>query len=554
MSLKPQIRPEVPEETTRVAKASFPKGNKYMHLRKAIGNLFDDADFADLYPKCGQPGIPPWQLALITVLQFGENLSDRSAANAVRARIDWKYLLCLDLTNPGFHYSILTEFRSRLISSGAEERLFSKILEHAKNLGVLSNKSKQRTDATHVLACIRNMNRLELVGETLRSALNEIANLESSWLQTIAPVEWYDRYARRIENNRLPKSDERKEALSITIGQDGFFLLGELDGKNAPKGLSSNLRVNALRTAWSRHYVREDETGEVKLRPNKDVRKSRDKIESPYDTDASFRTKRGLSWTGYMVHFTETCSNDSVVNIITNVHTTPADVHDIKSIPTIHDNLIKKNLVPGLHLVDSAYVSAEVLLNSKKKHNIDIIGPLHGGHSWRNQSTGAYTKNMFAINWGHKTVVCPEGKESTYWKDPPRHSSIGSYIEAAFGTTDCKNCKAKPLCIKGKMKRRTIRFLPQDLYEAQDSIRRKMKTNSGQLLYNLRAGVEGTLSQGVRAYGLRKSRYKGMPKTHLQELSIAAAMNLDRISAWLSGTPLERTRQSSFYRLRSLAA
>ena len=122
MSLRPQPLEPVPEDTARVARAAFPKGNPYLPLRDQLGTIFQDEDFAALFPVCGQPGLSPWRLALVTLMQFRENLADRQAAEAVRARIDWKYLLGLELTDPGFNFSVLSEFRDRLLAGSAEER------------------------------------------------------------------------------------------------------------------------------------------------------------------------------------------------------------------------------------------------------------------------------------------------------------------------------------------------------------------------------------------------------------------------------------------------
>ena len=127
MSLKPTPVQPVPDETARVARAAFPKGNPYLTLRDQLGTIFQDDDFAALFPGCGQPSLPPWRLALITIMQFREQLADRQAAEAVRARIDWKYLLGLELTDPGFDFSVLSEFRDRLLASSAEERLLLKV-------------------------------------------------------------------------------------------------------------------------------------------------------------------------------------------------------------------------------------------------------------------------------------------------------------------------------------------------------------------------------------------------------------------------------------------
>src|SRR3954468_7047570 len=188
MSLRlPQPVPPVPDDTARIARAAFPRGNPYLLLRDRLGPVFDDAGFADLYPRRGQPGYTPWRLALVTLLQFREGLSDRQAAEAVRARIDWKYLLALDLADAGFDYTVLCEFRARLLAGGAAEHLLARMLDVAHEAGLIKARGRQRTDSTHVLAAVRALNRLELVAETLRAALNAIAGVAPDWLRALAP-------------------------------------------------------------------------------------------------------------------------------------------------------------------------------------------------------------------------------------------------------------------------------------------------------------------------------------------------------------------------------
>ena len=120
MSLKSSPVQPIPEETVRVAHAAFPKGNPYLTLRDEIGTIFEDADFVDLFPNDGQPGYAPWRLALVTLLQFREQLPDRQAAAALAARIDWKYLLGLDLSDPGFHHAVDHARRSCRVRSGTK--------------------------------------------------------------------------------------------------------------------------------------------------------------------------------------------------------------------------------------------------------------------------------------------------------------------------------------------------------------------------------------------------------------------------------------------------
>src|ERR687884_385585 len=258
MSLHPQPPvPPVPKHTARIARAAFPKGSPYLGLRDRLGPIFSDPDFSDLYPECGQPAYPPWRLALVTLMQFRESLSDRQAAEAVRARIDWKYLLGLELDDPGFDHSVLCEFRSRLLAGSAEERLLHKLLEACQARGLLKARGRQRTDATHVLASIRTLNRLELLGETLRAALNEIATVAPDWLRAAAPRAWCERYARRVEDGRLPRSAAEREAYARTVGEDGFALLDRLDEPATPEDLRRLPKVEVLRRVWARHFARD---------------------------------------------------------------------------------------------------------------------------------------------------------------------------------------------------------------------------------------------------------------------------------------------------------
>src|SRR5215813_8644928 len=256
MSLHPHALEPVPEETARVAHAAFPKGNPYLLLRDTLGTIFQDDDFTTLFSLVGQPSLPPWRLALVTIMQFRENLADRQAAEAVRARIDWKYLLGLDLTDAGFDFSALSEFRDRLLAGSAAELLLDKLLERCRALGLLTARGRQRTDSTHVLAAIRVMNRLELVTETLRAALNELATVAPAWLQGMAPLTWYERYGKRIEDTRLPQGQASRDAYAQMVGEDGFALLDALEAAETPEHLRELPLITTLRQTWQRHYER----------------------------------------------------------------------------------------------------------------------------------------------------------------------------------------------------------------------------------------------------------------------------------------------------------
>lgn len=182
MSLQPQAIPSIPEETVRVAHIILPKGNTYTHMRDEFGTFFQDEDFLDLFSKKGQPAESAWCLALVMVMQYAEGLTDRQAAEAVKTRIGWKYALSLEITDPGFDFSVLSEFRGRLLANRAERQLFDRMLSQFRERGWVKVRGKQRTDSTHVFAAIRGVNRLECVGETMRHALNILAEVAPDWL------------------------------------------------------------------------------------------------------------------------------------------------------------------------------------------------------------------------------------------------------------------------------------------------------------------------------------------------------------------------------------
>jgi transposase len=247
------LRP-VPAETVRVAHAAFPDGNVYLRLRDELGTLFDDEIFATVYAIEGQPALHPWQLALVSIMQFMENLSDRQAAQAVRARIDWKYALGLELTDEGFHYSVLSEFRTRLVQGSMEQVLLDTVLQRCHERGWLRARGRQRTDSTYILGAVKALNQLELVGETLRHALNVLATVAPEWLKPQIPPAWFERYAERIEDYRLPKDQTDRDALSATMGEDGYLLLASIDQAAAQpewRWLKELPAVRTLEQIWA---------------------------------------------------------------------------------------------------------------------------------------------------------------------------------------------------------------------------------------------------------------------------------------------------------------
>src|SRR5215469_13491582 len=285
MSLKPTSIPPVPEETARVAHAVFPRGNVLMQLRDTLGSIYTDEQFADLFPTHGQPAEAAWRLALVTIFQFMEHLTDRQAADAVRSRLDWKYALSLDLTDPGFDHPVLSEFRSRLLAGNAEERLLDLFLEQCREGGWLKTRGRQRTDSTHVLAKIRALNRVLCVAQTMVYVLNVLSEVAPEWVRAYVPVEWVERYGERLEHERLPQGEDERQQYANQVGVDGWILLQALDAASTADWLKTLPAVTTLRTIWEHQFAPLDQGGHWRVGP---ALPAAQLINSPYDLDARY--------------------------------------------------------------------------------------------------------------------------------------------------------------------------------------------------------------------------------------------------------------------------
>jgi transposase len=542
MSLHPQEIPPIPEETRRIAQAAFPRGNVYMRLRDELGTIYEDHLFAALYPARGQPAESPWRLALTTVMQFAEGLSDRQAADAVRSRIDWKYALSLELSDPGFNHTVLSEFRTRLAAGQAEQLLLETLLARVRERGLLKARGRQRTDSTHILAAIRVLNRLELVGETVRYALNNLAAVAPDWLRTQVPSEWFDRYGSRVENYHFPKTTAAREALAVTIGADGHRLLQAVEAATDLPWLQDIPAVTTLRRVWAEQYT--DPPGPLCWREVKDRAPAAALIASPYDADARYSTKRDLQWVGYKVHLTETCDDDQP-HLITQVITTPATTPDCVMGPPIHQDLAQRDLLPSVHLLDGGYVDAELLVTAQTNHQIDVVGPPFGSHSHQRRAGQGYDLSAFVLDWEAKQACCPQGQTSVKWT-PGRDVSGDPVVRIRFDRATCRVCPVRQACTWAKEAPRQLTVRPEAQHKAIQAARQRQETVAFTAEYARRAGIEGTHAQAIRRSGVRQCRYIGQAKTQLQHVLTATAVNLVRVAAWLKGTPRATTRPSAF--------
>jgi transposase len=570
MSMQPKPWPEVPELTARTARASSRKGNLAMRIRDVLGEVYADEQFTGAFGVRGKPGISPAQLMIVTVLQFTENLNDRQAGAAVRDRITWKYALGLELEDEGFDPTVLSEFRDRLVREDLVRLALDALLERLVDQGLIKAGGRVRTDSTHVLGAIRNLNRLELAGETLRATLEALAVAHPDWLTSVIDPGWQQVYGARIDNLHLPASQTKRAELMIQYGRDGYHLLDQVYGPAAPEWLRQIPAVDVLRRIWIQQFYRDVDTAtgrqEVRRRepaPDGDgLPPGHQRIISPYDLDARYSIKRDTGWGGYKVHFTETCDappppatddgdvggrpqRGEVPNLITNVATTTATVPDVAMTTPIHQQLADKNLTPAQHLVDSGYPSADIIVAAARLHGITLVSPMLLDHSAQARAGTGYDQASFTIDFDAQQATCPQGATSSSWS-PARQRDTDAIV-VSWSTTTCKPCPAKALCTKGSRRHLSIR--PREEHQALADARARQTTDEWKTTYAARAGVEGTMRQTTHVTGIRTARYRGLPKTTLEHTIAATAINLIRLDAYWTGHPLDRTRSSHLTRL-----
>jgi len=564
-----------------------------VEIRDRLGQWLADEDFAAAFGVRGRPGWAPSRLALVTVLQRAEKLTDRLAAEAVRARLDWKYLLGLSLDDPGFDHTVLAEFRGKVAAAGLEQVALDALLAKLAADGLVKAGGRQRTDSTHVVAAVAALNRLELAGESVRAAVEALAAARPDWLeQRICVSDWSRRYGTPLTAWRPPASQARQDELAIAYARDGYALLEAVYDESSPAWLREIPAVDVLRRVLLQNYTRAitaDGREVIKRRekePEGDgLPPGHARIASPYDLDARWGVKREEFWLGYKLHVTETCDDPppcscrpgaagqaaagsagagsagasgqdrghdkacvhlTAPNLITHVATTDATVTDNQMTSVIHQDLAQKNLAPGRSYLDSGYLSAALVASEAARRGIALIGPLLADTSAQARAGAGYARADFAVDYDTKTVTCPQGKTSASWT--PCTQRGNDAIVATFSAADCGPCPARSLCTTSGSKRRQITVPPRDLAAAQAAARAAEKTIPFQADYARRAGVEGTMHQAA-SHGARRARYRGLPKTRLDHVYMACALNLLRMHAYWTGTPLDRSRTSHLARL-----
>jgi transposase len=605
MSMQPQPWPGPSPDVAAAVRAMYRRRRAPLAVvvRDELGELFADERFAAGFGVRGRRGWSPGRLALVTALQMAENLTDRQAAEAVRLRIDWKYALGLALTEEGFDASVLSEFRARVLAHGLEETALDLLLAALVDKELVRAGGRQRTDSTHVVAAVRELNRLELAGEAVRAACEALAAAAPGWLAGVIDVSgWNQRYGQRVDSWRLPTSRTKRAELASAYGADGFTLLRALYAAEAPGWLARLPAVHVLRRVLLQNYtVVSDQAGqEVVTWREPDVHglpPGRYRIVSPYDTEARTGGKRGMYWRGYKLHISETCTRaanrpeadtghgdgpDNAAepdrsgrprpatdrarqsgrgdtplrappHIITHVATTDASVPDNQMTASIHSGLHRRGLLPEQHLVDSGYPSADLLVSSQTDYGITLLTPMLADNSTQARAGTGYDSTAFTIDFDNQQATCPQGTTSTSWN--PGQIRGNETINIRFPAAACRTCPVRHLCTTSHPNRgRQLSIRPQPVHTALTQARAYQHTESFKTNYRLRAGAEATISQAVAVTGTRRTRYRGLGKTHLEHVYSAVALNLIRLDAWLHNLPTDPTRTTHLARLEQTLA
>jgi transposase len=516
MSLQWHLSQTVPEDTLTLGQRLFRATNLYRQIGDRFAEIFPgDEVFASMYDEGGRGAEPPLLMALVTVFQMMERVPDRLAAELVVSRIDWKYALHLPLDYDGFHFTDLLAFRKRLLEHEQERLFFDSFLKRLISLGLIKKGGKVRTDSTHVLGLVEKLGRMELLTESVRVALRAVQEADGAWTEKRLPAAFLESYAQRQSEYGL--SDNQVQTKSVRAGKDGFWLLGMID-QSGSSVLRRLPEVSVLRQVLAEQFPDGPDAPPPAKRPS-----GKNMIESPHEPEVRFGKKRDKKWRGYKVQVTETC-NEGLPNLIVDLEPSGAAGHDSRELTAIQERLAERVLSPEEQYVDQGYVSGE-LIRSSQADGIRLMGkPPADTHPYK-----SFRQEQFRIDELAQQAICPAGQSSSSWHETHREGWPANKVVIHFSAPLCRACTFFNQCTHNP-KGRTVELHPfrailtERRKEAQQPDFRKQ--------LNLRAGIEGTISELVRMYRLRYCRYRSKFKLLLQGCFTAIAANLRRLGRW----------------------
>jgi len=521
MSLQWALSREVPEDTGKLGRQLLGSSNIYRQIGDRFKEIFPEEEvFASMYKRGGRGAISPLLMSIVTVFQMMERVADRTAAELVVSRIDWKYALHLPLTYAGFHFTDLLAYRQRLLEHGQERLVFDQLLQKMQTQGLIKTRGKVRTDATHILAVVERLSQFELVAEGLRVALEATKREAEAWVEQALPTTFCEVYSAR--QSEYGMSETKVKQRLAQVGRDAFWFVAQVD-QSGPEVVRQLDEVEVLRTILSQQFPGGRGTPPAVKRPA-----GREVIESPHEPEARFGTKRGKHWTGYKVQVSETCDDDTP-HLIVDMEPTGALDNDSPQTQLVQARLQAQHIIPQEHYVDQGYMSAANLVDSAAQ-DIQLMGvPLND-----TQGHADFRQPRFDLNVAARQVTCPAEHTSTVWYEQ-QDSRGDTYIKVRFDGQTCQACSFFGLCTRSQ-RGRFLSFHPHRAALAER--RAAAKTEEFRQKMHIRAGVEATISQLVRSCGMRQARYRGQAKLRVQLYFTAIAINLKRWGQWSTKPPL----------------
>jgi transposase len=513
------------ESLGAIAPDLFSEGDKYKLFAKKIWLVL--AGCREQLMECyevdnGRPGVEPVVLLGVLIFQFLERVPDRQAVELVKYHLGWKLALNLKLSEGGFHATTLVYFRQRLIEHGKAEVAMRAVLEALQKEGLVPKRSKQRLDSTHVLGAVARLSALECVRETLALALEE---LKPKLVVEPRPEFWELLWERYLESQLDYKSSEETlQAKRRQAGDDCLRLLQWLEP--CPNELRQGKQVSLLREVFAQQFVVE---ADGKIEPVKVH--ATGVVQNPHDPQAEWsakgRGKHKKEWVGYKVQVAETVpKEEGQIGFITSVVTQRASESDDPGLDATLEKQAQMGLErPSEMYVDGAYISAGSIQEAKEQ-GWNLMGPAQPSAA-RTGLDKAYRIEAFDVSISERKAICPAGKTSTQCSQLTEQKSGKVNYRFEFGR-QCRDCPARSRCVPKDQPHRTI--VVGALHQVLQQRRREQQSPKFKLQMQQRNGIEGSISELVRAHGLRRTRYKGFAKVDLQNQLVAAACNVKR---WL---------------------
>lgn len=477
-------------------------------IRDKIAPLVKDSDFEDMYKEGGRSPISPRILILTMIMQFIERLSDRDAVKNLKFRLDWKIAFGLELDFLGFHPTLLVYFRDRLLESEKATYAFDKIIEHLTESGLIKKNAKQRIDSTHIIGCIQELSRIDLLHESLRLFCEDIVQYKSLMNEQLS--EGVERYIEEIPTRGISDAERNKLVKEAGQTMKVFLVWGSLP--NTPEEVKKLKSYHTLKVVFEQNFNDGDGT-DPEL---KKVSTGKDHVCSPHEPEARYSNKGGKGWLGYKGEVVESVGGSDDVNFITHIDIIEATDHDGVSVPDIIDDLKGKEIEPS-ELYGDTHYNTSANIEDLEEQGIELKGPVAPASKKETKE-----KNRgFDICIEEQKVICPQGNESkrfNCWQD--------GRIHAVFPQDKCAVCDQREICVPEPRGRC---FEARPVNQTLASRREKMRDPAYKEDLHKRNGIEGTISGLVRGQNWRRSRYRGKGKVRLQAKFTGAAVNVIRL-------------------------